>query len=110
MQDCLQPSAPRSAAMMETSVCGSCKEKEEEEKYKGVERKHRQQQSYWLSVWLHYYYDIYLIKTKEEQSVRFLPTQPFLHPKLVEEDAIPSNRDNILESRILSMLLGILLT
>ena len=32
-------------------------------------------------MWLHYYYNIYLIKTKGQQSRRLLPTHPSLQPK-----------------------------
>ena len=35
-----------------------------------------------LFVWLHYYYCIYWIDTKGEQSGRLLPTHPSLQPKL----------------------------
>ena len=35
-----------------------------------------------MCVWLHYYYNIYLIETKEQQSGRVLPSHPSLQPKL----------------------------
>ena len=35
-----------------------------------------------LSVWLHFYCNIYLIETRGQQSGRLLPTHPSLQPKM----------------------------
>ena len=62
---------------------------EKQEKYKGVQRNVKEEQTATtllditrLSMWLHCYYDIYLIEKKGQQSVRILPTHH-------EEEVIP---------------------
>ena len=64
-------------------------EKKEEKEYKEVQRNTKEEQTATvlldltkMSVWLHYYYNIYLTETKGHQSGRLLPIHPSLQPKL----------------------------
>ena len=65
-------------------------EEEEEKEYKGAQMNTKEEQTATvlldltrLSMWLHYYYNIYLIEIKGQQSGRLLPTHPSLQLKLV---------------------------